>query len=112
MRSVGEKSRLNPKFLVTTVNKSPLNILLTQLGIGVEVGTADAVSVGSGVEVGDLDGSEVNVGSTVGTGVNVGGLVGKSVRAGEVADSGKTLTVDSVSSNFSAVGDGASIVDT
>lgn len=77
-----------------------------------EVGTADAVVVGSGGEVGDLDGSGVNVGGAVGTGVNVGGLVGKSVITGEVADSDKTLTVDSVSSSFSAEGGGASIVDT
>lgn len=77
-----------------------------------EVGTADAVGVGSGVEVGELDMRGVNVGGTVGTGVNVGSLVGKSVIAGEAVDSGKTLAVDSVSSSISVVGDGVSIVDT
>ena len=67
---------------------------------------------GAGVGSGDLDGSGVNVGRSVGTGVNVGGCEGKSVIAGEAVDSGKTLSVDSVSSRVSAIGDGASKVDT
>jgi len=94
------------------VNKSPLNVLRLQPTIGVDVGTAEGVRIGSGVGIGVLDGIGVNVGGLVGTGVNVGGGDGKSVIANEAVASGTMIVVDSISLMVSVVGDGASRVDT